>query len=209
MDYPEGVNLSELLGIKIADKNREVIGSLSDVVFSLEKPIEITKFIAGGTALEEFLEKIKLKTDRDPVFNAADIRSFTKSSIFLNKTHNRLKEAEEQENTETRPEIRFTQLMKTKVIGKNDQKVGNIIDVHFDHDSVQFILGGGFFRDLIDNIGLVNQDEFLIREEDIIQFSNGLLKISKSKTDLEKVISKHKDHTDDHLANFEDAEFAL
>lgn len=210
MDFPENNSFSDLLGIKIADKHREIIGQLDDAIFTVEKEFHLSKFVTGGSGAEDFLEKIKIKPDRDPVFKVEDITSITDTAIILSKPRANLLETNTHKNAIRDNEILFSNLKKYKIIDNQGEKIGHPIDFKYTNNRVQLLIGGGFFRDLIESIGLIKDIEFIIHQHYIVEILDKTITISKSKKQLQQVIADHeKDHSDDHPISFDNPEVTL
>ncbi|MHA2504599.1 MAG: hypothetical protein ACXAE3_17225 [Candidatus Kariarchaeaceae archaeon] len=91
MDFPE-MRMNKLKGIPIEDNAGERLGRLIDAVFRIgSDTIELTKFVVGGSKIEEFLERIKVREDVDPIVPLEYISEFTEEKIILNVSGDQLK----------------------------------------------------------------------------------------------------------------------
>ena len=146
---------SELMKKNVIDKDGKKIGkNLIDVVFS--PSFDISHFIVGGGALEEFLEDIKLKKDVDPVFDVKNIDTI-KDNITLSISKNELGTVISGAIPEGHYQLRG--LGKKTVVDKDGTKLGNIINLaFFDDDTASFIIGGSTIQEFLEKIE--NKDHF-------------------------------------------------
>ncbi|MCE7737096.1 MAG: hypothetical protein GPJ54_19575 [Candidatus Heimdallarchaeota archaeon] len=62
--------------------------------------------------------------------------------------------------------------------------MGNIIDMKFSGGSFQFVVGDGNFKELLEDLGLREDIDFLIAPSHITKFSQKELKLDLNKNDL-------------------------
>ncbi|MHA1448849.1 MAG: hypothetical protein ACTSP4_05455 [Candidatus Hodarchaeales archaeon] len=178
---------SELMKKNVIDKEGNKIGkNLIDVVFS--PSFEISHFVVGGGALEEFLEDIKLKKDVDPVFEVTNIDTIT-DSIKLNVAKNELGTV----ITGAIPEghYQLSKLGKKAVVDKDGKKIGNIINMaFFDDDTASFIIGGSTIQEFLEKIGVIPDIDLIVPLNKIKEVTGDEIKINLSQADLKTTLEQ-------------------
>ncbi|MHA2503858.1 MAG: PRC-barrel domain-containing protein [Candidatus Kariarchaeaceae archaeon] len=181
-----GINMSELDNCIIEDKTGDQIGRLIDCTLrhSPDHGLHLTKFVVGGSKFEEFLELIKVKKDVDPVFSVDVIQRATPGRIQLNIAKDELKSTFINEDAISDDEFKLTSLRRTPVFDANNEKIGRVIDLQFDGDSFQLILGDSVATEWAESVGLQQDIDFLIAPSFIQTFGMDGISLSKEKTDL-------------------------
>ncbi|MHA2191169.1 MAG: PRC-barrel domain-containing protein [Candidatus Thorarchaeota archaeon] len=144
--------------------------------------MKLSQFILAGSALEEFLESVKVKPDKDPVFDGRLIERLG-DKIQLNTTSNALKTTLDKDAIPT-GQIRLSELEKMDIIDKSGVKVGRAIDIDFDVDgSASLTVGGGFIEESLEAIGLKSDVDIIVPAAVIDSVSKDI-KLSVSKDEL-------------------------
>ena len=74
----------------VIDTSGEKIGRIGDLTFKFDGDLKIAQFILAGPRFEEFLEAIKVKPDRDPIFDVSLIKKLG-DKVHLDTSANSLK----------------------------------------------------------------------------------------------------------------------
>ncbi|MHA1934835.1 MAG: PRC-barrel domain-containing protein [Candidatus Thorarchaeota archaeon] len=182
----------ELKKADVVDSAGKTVGHIGDLTFTFDGVLKLKQFILSGPAWEEFLEAIKLKPDRDPVFDATLIKKMG-DKVHLNTSSNSLKTTLDKDAISD-DEIRLSKLTKLDILDKNGVKIGRANDVDFDVDgSVSIIVGGGFFEEKLEAIGL-KSDIDLIVPCDVIASISDTIQLKVSKDELGTTMEKVREH---------------
>ncbi|TXT56493.1 MAG: hypothetical protein BAJATHORv1_20082 [Candidatus Thorarchaeota archaeon] len=192
MEITRSIKCNELKKIEVLDADGNEVGHIGDFTFSFDGDLILRQFILAGPAWEEFLEAIKLKPDKDPVFDASIIERMD-DKIRLNACTETLKTTCDNDSIPS-DEIRLSNLEKMDIIDKEGTKIGRAIDVHFDVDgSASIIVGGGLFEEALEATGL-KEDVDLIVPGDVIDSLTDkiMLKVTKDQlgTTMEKTLKE-------------------
>jgi sporulation protein YlmC with PRC-barrel domain len=181
-----GLNLSELDNCVIEDVDGEHVGRLIDctLMMSEDRGLNLTKFVVGGSKFEEFLEIVKIKKDIDPVFPVSVIERATPGRIKLNIKKDQLKSTYLDEDAIDPNEYKLTSLRKIPVYDNSDEKIGRVIDLQFDGNSFQLILGDSVATEWAESVGLQPDVDFLIAPSFINDFEKEKITLTKNKVDL-------------------------
>ena len=71
MKLAQSLCCREMKKIDVVDSSGSKVGHVGDMTFTFDKGLKLSKFILAGPRFEEFLESIKVKPDRDPVFDSS------------------------------------------------------------------------------------------------------------------------------------------
>ncbi|MHA2221032.1 MAG: hypothetical protein ACXAAO_03125, partial [Candidatus Thorarchaeota archaeon] len=110
MKLTRSVCSREIKKTEVLDSSGEMIGKITDMTFTFDGKLELSKFILAGSRWEEFLESIKIRPDRDPVVDGALIEQMD-DHLHLNTTLDSLKTTLD-EDAIAEGEIRLSQLEK-------------------------------------------------------------------------------------------------
>jgi sporulation protein YlmC with PRC-barrel domain len=171
----------------VLDSTGEKVGKIDDFTFTFDSgELKLSQFVLAGPKWEEFLETIKVKPDRDPVFNSTLITKVDEN-IHLNTSSNSLKTTLDESAISER-EIRFSQLEKLRIFDKDGVNVGKAVDVDFDVDgSVSLIVGGSFFEEKLEAAGLTPDIDIIVPTEVITEIGESI-KLMQSKSDLSRTM---------------------
>jgi len=153
-------------------------------MMSEDKVLTLTKFVVGGSKIEEFLELIKLKKDIDPVFPVSVIERATPGRIKLNIEKDKLKSTYLDEDAIEVNEYKLTSLRKIPVFDNSNEKIGRVVDLKFDGNSFQLILGDSVVTEWAESVGLTHDVDFLIAPSFINEFEKDKITLTENKVDL-------------------------
>jgi sporulation protein YlmC with PRC-barrel domain len=142
--------------------------------------LKLTKFILAGPRFEEFLESIKVRPDKDPVFDGALITKVDEK-VHLDTSVNSLKTTLDKDAI-PEGDIRLSQLEKMDIVDNTGKKIGRAIDIDFDVDgSASMIVGGGFIEEKLEAAGLKADIDIIVPGSVISSISDKIcLSVSES-----------------------------
>lgn len=169
----------EMKKADVVDSSGNKIGNVGDLTFTFDKEFKLSKFILAGPRFEEFLESIKVKPNKDPVFDGSLITKIDEK-VHLNTSVNSLKTTLDKDAV-GKGEIRLSKLEKMDIIDDKGKKVGRVIDIDFDVDgSVSMIVGGGFIEEKLEAAGIKADVDIIVPGAVIKSISDKIhLKVSK------------------------------
>lgn len=180
----QNIDLAALKDWKVVDKDNKSVGRIID--FAMSKDYKLTKFILGGSLFEEFIERIGIKTDDDPVISLENISGLDKSKkvLKLDISSNDLP-SKLHENAFTKDEMVFSKISKTKVYCKDNTHIGNVVDAIFSEENdVSLILGENSVVEFLERVGLTGNYDLLVPSKYVEKQDETGFYISKSKSDL-------------------------
>ena len=130
MELSRSLNCKEIKKCDVVDSDGDNIGHITDMTFLFENGLHLKHFILAGSKWEEFLESIKVKPDKDPVFDASLIEAMG-DNIKLNTSANSLKTTLDK-GAIPPEEIRLSDLEDMDIFDVDSVKVGRAVDVDFD-----------------------------------------------------------------------------
>jgi sporulation protein YlmC with PRC-barrel domain len=137
----------------VLDSSGEKIGKVGDLTFSFDGELKLSKFVLAGSRWEELLESIKIRPDRDPVFDSSFIKKID-DNVHLNASVDLLKTTLDSDAI-PKGDIRLSQVEKMDILDSDGKKIGRAIDIDIDIDgSVSMIVGGGFIEEKLEAAGL-------------------------------------------------------
>ena len=138
---------------EVVDSSGNKVGKVGDLTFTFDKELKLSKFILAGPRFEEFLESIKVRPDKDPVFDSSLITKIDEN-VHLDTSVNSLKTTLDKDAI-GEGEIRLSKLEKMDIVDSTGKKIGRAIDIDFDVDgTVSMIVGGGFIEEKLEALGL-------------------------------------------------------
>jgi sporulation protein YlmC with PRC-barrel domain len=153
MEINQSICCRELKKAEVLDVNGEKIGNIGDLTFTFDGDLKLSQFILAGPAFEEFLEAIKVRPDKDPVFDASLIKKIGEKVQLETATENLKTTLDDCAISDN--EIRLSKIEKLQIIDKDGVSVGKAVDIDFDVDgSASLIVGGGFFEEKLEALGL-------------------------------------------------------
>ncbi|MFW9847848.1 MAG: PRC-barrel domain-containing protein [Candidatus Thorarchaeota archaeon] len=182
MEIHQSICCRELKKADVLDINGEKIGNIGDLTFKFDGDLKLSQFILAGPAFQEFLEAVKIRPNKDPVFDAKLIKRLG-DKIHLDTGTNSLKNTLDK-GAIPKDEIRLSKLEKLQIVDKNGEVVGKAIDVDFDVDgSASLIVGGGFFEEKLEALGLKSNVDIIVPGK-VIESIGDKVKLSVLKKDL-------------------------
>ncbi|MFW9955595.1 MAG: PRC-barrel domain-containing protein [Candidatus Thorarchaeota archaeon] len=153
MEIKKSLSCREIRKSDVIGSDNEKLGRIGDMTFTFNGTLSLTHFILAGPAFEEFLESIKIRPNRDPVFDASMIKRIDEK-VYLNTSRNSLKTTLDKDSI-GKDEIKLSKLEKLSIYDQKGVSVGKAIDVEFDVDGcASLIVGGGFFEEKLEALGL-------------------------------------------------------
>jgi len=187
MEISGSVKCIDLKKKDVVDSTGRKIGHIGDLTFTFDRALKLSQFVLAGPAWEEFLESVKVRPDRDPVFNASLIKKMG-DKVYLDTTANSLKTTLDK-GTIRSGEIRLSKLEKLEIIDKEGAKVGHTVDVHFDSDgSASLIVGGSFIEEHLESAGIKRDIDIIVPATAIASIGDKV-KLLVSKEVLGKTVS--------------------
>jgi len=149
----------------VMDASGEKAGRVIDfIVRFTDNRLEMKSVVLGGGRIEELLESMGIRPDKDPVFQLDCIDAIS-DIIHLKVDVNTLKTTLDSSAMEA-GDMKMSELAKLKVIDSDGFKVGNVTDVWFDENSKPWLfIGGGFIEETLEKLGAQPDIDFLVPEE--------------------------------------------
>ncbi len=182
------VDLHDLKKMKVYDKDDQEAGRIID--FCITNDYRVSKFILGGSRIEEIKERIGLSPDDDPVISMDCIEEVNlhQKKIRINLSCNELPN-KLQENAFTSSETLFSEIKNTTVKSTDGEKIGRVIDALFTEDNdVSFILGDNVFVEFLERTGLTGNYDLLLPKQFIKHRDDNEIVIDKSKDQLKTLL---------------------
>ncbi|MGY5875066.1 MAG: hypothetical protein RTU30_04925 [Candidatus Thorarchaeota archaeon] len=194
MELNRSICSREMQKCDVVDSSGTKVGNINDLTFTFDGTLKLSQFILAGSAWEEFLEAIKVRPDKDPIFDASLIEKIG-DKIHLNTTGNTLKTTLD-ECAISDSEIRLSDMMKLDIIDENGVKIGRAIDVDFDVDgSASLTVGGGFIEEKLEALGLKTDIDIIVPDKAIVSIGDDI-RLGVSKEELDKTMDEAvKDHS--------------
>ena len=180
MELSRSFRCKELKRLDVVDTTGEKVGTVGDITFKFDGELKIEQFVLAGSPLEELLENLKLKPDKDELFNASHVEKIT-DKIYLNTTIDTLKTTLDK-GAISEDEIRLSKLKKLSILDKDGETVGTTIDVDIDMDGSSWLtVGGGFVEEKLEALGLKADVDIIVPCRLIDKLGDEItLKVSKS-----------------------------
>jgi len=184
VDVTKPLNCRELRDCDVVDSSGQKVGRINDMTFTFDGQFKLEQFVLAGSDWEEFLESIKVRPDKDPLFDASMI-SRIGDTVQLDSNVNTLKTTLDEEAI-PKGEIRWSELSKKHIVDKDDVSVGKAVDIDFDLDGTAFLtVGGGMIEESLERIGLKDDIDLLVPAETIESIGDKIkLKVSKDELKL-------------------------
>ncbi|MHA1905721.1 MAG: PRC-barrel domain-containing protein [Candidatus Thorarchaeota archaeon] len=182
MELKRSINCREIKKCDVVGSDGEKIGHIGDMTFKFDGELKLTQFILSGPAFEEFLEAIKVRPDKDPVFDASMIHRMDEK-VVLSTNRNSLKTTLDK-GAIGDDEIRLSKLEKLQIIDKDGVSVGKAVDVDFEKDgSAYLIVGGGLFEEKLEALGLKSDIDIVVPGK-VIESIGDQIKLTVEKENL-------------------------
>ncbi|NWF95994.1 MAG: PRC-barrel domain-containing protein [Candidatus Thorarchaeota archaeon] len=179
------VKFSDLRSKTVYDRSGKPIGRVADFIVKLAgNRVELKSLVIAGSKKEEFMERIGLKPDDDPVFQL-DCVDRIESDIHLAVEGSSLRTMLDR-SAMNADDVKMSALTKAKVVDSDDVKVGNVIDIWFDtKDKIWLVLGGGFLEETLERIGAQPDIDLLVPEEAVESLTKKQIRLKWTKFQLE------------------------
>ncbi len=194
MKIDQSICAKDLMKTDVVDSTGNKIGRIGDFTFKFDKGLKFSKFILSGPRWEELLESLRVRPDRDPVFDTSMIERID-DHVHVNTSVNDLKTTLD-EHAIPDDDFRYSRLEKMHVIDKTGEKIGQILDIDFDTDGVvSMIVGGGFIEEKLEALGLKKDVDIIVPGHTISDIKENIhLNVSKDEleTTMEDAVKSEK-----------------
>jgi sporulation protein YlmC with PRC-barrel domain len=188
MELKRSINCREIRKCDVVGSDGEKVGQIGDMTFKFDGELKLSQFILSGPAFEEFLEAIKVRPDKDPVFDASMIEKMD-DKVILTTNKNSMKTTLDK-GAIADDEIRLSKLEKLLIVDKDGDSVGKAVDVDFEEDgSAYLIVGGGFFEEKLEALGLKSDIDIIVPGK-VIESIGDQIKLTVDKADLALTMDK-------------------
>jgi sporulation protein YlmC with PRC-barrel domain len=196
VDIVKSLNCRELRDCDVVDSTGRKVGRINDMTFTFDGQLTLQQFVLAGSHWEEFLESVKIKPDKDPLFDASLIRRVG-DQVQLVSNVNSLKTTLE-EDAIPKGEIRWSEFSKKYIVDKDHVRVGKAIDIDFDIDgSASITVGGGLIEESLERIGLKDDIDIIVPAETIASIADDI-KLNVSKDELQLTMDEALDKPEVH-----------
>lgn len=176
---------SEIRRKDVVDSKGEKVGEVMDWIFdcSLNK-LDLKYIVLGGGWVEEFLEFIGARPDIDPVIKIEDVDSIS-DKVYLKVEGESLKKTIDP-GVLADADLPFSKLSDLKVITSDGFKIGFVIDIWFDLDSMMWLLlGGGLLEELFERLKVQPDIDLLVPHMFIENINSNEIKLRITKFQFE------------------------
>jgi sporulation protein YlmC with PRC-barrel domain len=182
---------SEIKKKPVVDSKGEILGSVIDFIFTIDdNKLSAKSVIVGGSRVEELLESIGLRPDKDPIFSVEHIDTITEDKVTLTVDGETLCTTLCEDSIDE-TDRKLSQISKAKVIDSDGFKIGNVIDVWFDVEAqVWLLLGGGFIEETLEKLGVQPDIDLLAGPKDLEVFTDEEIKLKWTRFQLESNTEK-------------------
>lgn len=181
---------SEIRSKDVVDSKGENVGEVMDWIFgSGEHKLDLKYFVLGGGTVEEFLESIGARPDIDPVVRLEDVETIS-DKVYLKVEKESLKKTIDP-GVLDEADYTFSRLSDIKVVDSDNNRIGFVIDIWFDKESVMWlVLGGGFFEELLERLKAQPDIDLLVPLHFIDTISRDAIKLNMTKFQLKDEFKK-------------------
>jgi len=192
VDITKSLNCRDLRDCDVVDSSGQKVGRINDMTFTFDGQLKLEQFVLAGSDWEEFLESIKLRPDKDPLFDASMIRRIG-DKVQLESNVNALKTTLDKDAI-PKGEVRWSELSKKYIVDKDDVTVGKAVDIDFDIDgTASLTVGGGMIEETLEKIGLKDDIDIIVPAETIESIGEQV-KLKVSKDELKLTMDKALEH---------------
>jgi sporulation protein YlmC with PRC-barrel domain len=176
---------SEIRSKDVVDSKGENVGEVMDWIFGCgENKLDLKYIVLGGGTVEEFLESIGARPDIDPVIRLEDVETIS-DKVYLKVEKDSLKKTIDP-GVLNEEDYTFSKLSDIKVVDSDDIRIGFVIDIWFDKESVMWlVLGGGFFEELLERLKAQPDIDLLVPPHFIESISKTEIKLSITQFQLQ------------------------
>ncbi|MCK4485011.1 MAG: PRC-barrel domain-containing protein [Candidatus Thorarchaeota archaeon] len=156
------MKFSDIKNKDVTDASGEKVGRVIDfIVRFTDNKIDLKSVVLGGGRIEELLESLGIRPDKDPIFQLDCIDSIS-DIVHLKVDVDTLKTTLDPTAMET-GDVKMSELAKLKVVDSDGFKVGKVMDVWFDDNAKAWlVIGGGFVEETLENLGVKPDIDLLI-----------------------------------------------
>jgi sporulation protein YlmC with PRC-barrel domain len=198
VDITKSLNCRELRDCDVVDSSGQKVGRINDMTFTFDGRLKLEQFVLAGSDWEEFLESIKVKPDKDPLFDASMIHQIG-DKVHLKSNVNTLKTTLDR-GAIPKGEIRWSELSKKYIFDKNNVKIGKAIDIDFDVDgTASLTVGGGMIEETLEKIGLKDDVDIIVPAA-TIESIDKQIKLKVSRDELKLTMDKALENPEVHAA---------
>ncbi len=188
MEIKQSICCRKIKKADVMDSSGKKIGHIGDLTFTFDGDLKLSQFILAGSVFEEFMEAIKGRPDKDPIFDSSYITKMG-DKIHLSSTSDALKTTLD-ECAISDSEIRLSKIEKLAIFDKDGINVGKAVDIDFDTDgSASLIVGGGFFEEKLEALGLKAEVDLIVPGKVISKIGKEI-HLSVGKKDLALTMEK-------------------
>lgn len=192
MDITKSLNCRDLRDCDVVDSSGQKVGRINDMTFTFDGQLKLEQFVLAGSDWEELLESIKIRPDKDPLFDASMIRRIG-DKVQLESNVNSLKTTLDKDAI-PKGEVRWSELSKKYIVDKDDVTVGKAVDIDFDIDgTASLTVGGGMIEETLERIGLKDDIDIIVPAESIESIGEQV-KLKVSKDELRLTMNKALEH---------------
>ncbi|MHA2071737.1 MAG: PRC-barrel domain-containing protein [Candidatus Thorarchaeota archaeon] len=193
---------SEIKKKPVVDSKGETLGTVIDFIFTIQDNKLLPKsIIVGGSRMEELLESIGVRPDKDPIFSVENIDVIGEDKITLTVDGATLCTTLD-EGTISDADRKLSQISKAKVIDSDGFNIGNVIDVWFDDSSnIWLLLGGGFLEETLEKLGVQPDIDLIAGPKDIEIYTDKEIKLKWTRFQLESNCEEDYDRLKRQLAS--------
>ena len=178
--------ISELRKKTVVSSDGLKIGRIIDIVFDAD--FNVHSYIIGGSRWEELREALGFIDDIDPVVPVGNIAEITDKEIKLDiqkeKLSHKLEEGALPENAHT-----YSTLKRMKIIDSVGKVFGKIVNlVYVPCGDIAFIIGGNWFEEAGEKLGLKENVDLLLPFEYVDKISEEGIRLNLKMDDLKIAI---------------------
>ena len=195
MDTEKAICCRDIMKSDVLDSNGAKVGRIHDFTFQFDKELKLSKFILAGPRWEEILESLRVRPDRDPIFDSSMIKRID-DNVHLDRAIEKLKTTLDKDAIPEN-DIHYTALEKMSIYDKEGEKIGHTIDIDIDVDGcVSLIVGGSFVEEKLEAIGFKADVDIVVPGYTISSIDDKIqLSVSKHtlETTMEEAIKTEKE----------------
>jgi sporulation protein YlmC with PRC-barrel domain len=156
------LKFSDIKNKDVTDASGEKVGRVIDfIVRFADNKIDLKSVVLGGGRIEELLESLGIRPDKDPIFHLDCIDSIS-DVVHLKVDVDTLKTTLNPGAMED-GDMKMSELAKLNVVDSDGFKVGKVMDVWFDDNAKAWlVIGGGFVEETLENLGVKADIDLLI-----------------------------------------------
>ena len=156
------LKFSDIKNKDVTDASGEKVGRVIDfIVRFTDNRIDLKSVVLGGGRIEELLESLGLRPDKDQIFQLDCIDSIS-DVVHLKVDVDTLKTTLDPGAMED-GDMKMSELAKLKVVDSDGFRVGKVMDVWFDENTKPWlVIGGGFIEETLENLGVKPDIDLLI-----------------------------------------------